>query len=272
MKNTCFDLLKELEQRLKDVDNTNDSRFDKCSQKITICQQLTNQLRNRYFEANIQTADRQITFFKEIKPSFISELHFQKEVFQYYREQPKGSVKQKSAYITMCLEKADSYISKYCEFNMYIQLGLTHLDMAYFTLREYCPKIHGNLEYPMDPTFSSPGDPTLSCLLAANRFVQFMKNELFTLKNPSLDPSWEHMKTLEWHGSKTDLIELIYGLHSSGTLKCDLKDTILIMEKTFNIDLGYFYRLYTDIKLKKNPTSFIDSLKISLLAKMSAEN
>ncbi len=272
MKNHCFDLLSELEQQLKDVDNNKDSRIDKCSQKITICQELTNQLRDRYIDAQLETVEKEITFFKEVKPRFFSELHFQVEVFQYYKHRPKGSMKQQSQHINMSLDKASTFLSKHCEFNTYIQLGSTYLDEMYFTHRKYCPKMHGNMEYPADPTFSSPADPTLSCLFAAARFVQFLRNESFTLKNPSLDPSWEFMKSLEWHGSKTDMIELIYGLHASGTLKGDLKDIISVMEKTFNIDLGYFYRLYTDIKLKKNPTSFIDNLKISLLTKIRSEN
>ncbi|MEP0938184.1 MAG: RteC domain-containing protein [Ekhidna sp.] len=272
MENPCFDLLTELEQQLIEIDKDKKSRIDKCSQKITICQQLTKELRNLYFEAHLETPIQEIHFFKEVKPKFFSELHYQMEVFQYYKQKPKGSLKNKSQFINMCLDKASSFMTRHCEFNTYVSMKATHLDELYFTNRDYCPKLHGSLEYPADLIFSSPADPTLSCLLAATRFVQFLKNEKFALKNPTLDPSWEHLKSIEWLGSKTDMVELVYALHSSGSLKGELKDAFAIFEKTFNVDLGNFYRTYTDIKYKKNPTSFLDDLKGGLLEKIRQEN
>jgi hypothetical protein len=272
LKNPYFDLLTELEQQLIEIDKDNKSRIDKCSQKITICQQLTKELRKLYFDAQLETPLEEIHFFKEVKPKFFSELHYQMEVFQYFKQKPKGSLKIKSQYINMCLDKASSFMTRHCEFNTYFQMNATHLDELYFTRRDYCPKLHGSLDYPADPIFSSPADPTLSCLLAASRYVQFMKNEMYALKNPTLDPSWEHLKSMEWLGSKTDMVELVYALHSSGSLKGELKDAFAIFEKTFNVDLGNFYRTYTDIKYKKNPTSFLDELKTSITEKIRSEN
>jgi hypothetical protein len=118
------------------------------------------------------------------------------EVFHYYKQRPKGSAKVKSQYINMCLDKASSFLTRHCEFYTYIRLRSTHLDEVYFTNREFCPKLHGSLEYPADISFSSPADPTLSCILAVGRYVQFLKNEMYRLKNPTLDPSWEHVKNI----------------------------------------------------------------------------
>lgn len=272
MKNPCFDLLTKLEQQLIEIDKNKTSRIDQCSQKITICQQLTRELLNLYFEADLQAPSEQIHFFKVVKPKFFSELHYQMEVFNYYKQKPKGSSKNKSQYINACLDKASSFLTRHCEFNTYFHMNATHLDEIYFTNRDYCPKLHGSLEYPSDYVFSSPADSTLSCLLAAARYVQFLKNEKYALKNPTLDPSWEHIKRLQWQGSKTDMVGLVYALHSSGSLNGELKDVFSVFEKTFNVDLGNFYRTYTDIKYKKNPTSFLDELKTSITEKIRSEN
>ncbi|WP_370089983.1 RteC domain-containing protein [Ekhidna sp.] len=272
MKNPCFDLLSELEHRLLEIDNNNRSPIDKCSLKITLCQDLTKTLRQLYFQASLETVNQQIHFFKTIKPKFVSELHFNLEVLNYYKERPRGSKKLKGQHINECMEKASSFMIKHCEFRNYMNMQSDHLDELYFTNRDYCPKLHGSFEYPSDPDFSSPVDPTLSCLIAADRYMQFLKDQKFTLKNPSLDPSWDSQKTLDWHGSKTDLVELIYALHAAGKLKGDLKHSFLVMEKALNVDVGNYYRLYTDIKLKKNPNSLLDVLKTSLLDKIRTEN
>ena len=151
-------------------------------------------------------------------------------------------------------------------------MGSTYLDRLYFTLQEYDPKQHASFKYPLDAKFSSPADTTLSCLMAADRYVQFLKNEHYTLKNPNLDPSWEFPSTLHWQKSKTDLIELIYALMASNAIRGDLKNTITVLEKVFNIDLGNFYRTFSDIKYKKNPSAFLDQLKFSLLEKIETDS
>ena len=272
MDNPCFDLLSELEHRLLEIENSNNSHIDKCSLKITLCQDLNKTLRKLYFNATLDTSEKQIHFFKSVKPKFVSELHFNLEVLNYYKERPRGSKKLKGQFINECMEKASSFMMKHCEFRSYINMQADHLDHVYFTKQDYSPKLHASFEYPSDPDFSSPADPTLSCLMAADRYLQFLKNQKFALKNPTLDPSWESQKTLDWHGSKTDLVELVYALHAAGKLKGDLKHSFAVMEKALNIDVGNYYRLYTDIKLKKNPNSLLDELKTSLLDKIRQEN
>ncbi|MGL1885504.1 MAG: RteC domain-containing protein [Reichenbachiella sp.] len=269
---TYVTLLEELEQGTKAIDQMETSTINKCSEKITLTQLIAGKLRELYFSCDLETDASQINFFKEIKPKILSELHYYMELFTYLKERPKGSVKAKKIHIDYAMDKASSFINRHCEFNHYIQLESTHLDTVYFTKRDYDPKLHAHLEYPADTTFSSPGDPTLSCLLAANRYVQFLKNELFTLKNPKLDTTWGNMKHLRWQRSKTDLVELIYSLHTAGAVNGDLKDVVETMERVFDIDIGNFYRIYADIKLKKHPSSFVTILKDSLLEKMKKEN
>lgn len=269
--NTTTELIQELDLGLVAIDQKELSTINKCSEKIKLCQDLTKKLRKKYFECAPSSESEQIKFFKETKPRLISELHFQMELHNYLKGKPKGSAKIKKQHINLCMDKASSFISRHCEFNHYIQLGATHLDVQYFTHRVYDLKFHGHLEHPVDSDYSSPADPTLSCLLAANRFVQFLKIEYFTLKNPNLDPTWENIKSLRWKKSKIDLVELIYSLHAAEAVNGDLKDIMEIFEKLFNIELGNFYRTYCDIKLKKDPVSFVSTLKNSLLEKMAKE-
>lgn len=264
--------LLELEEGLKEIENTTATKIEKCSLKVSHCQGLAERLRETFNAQILLEQHLQIHFFKKVKPRFFSELYFQIELFNYYKAYPKGSLKVKKQHINNQLDISSSFIVSHYELYHYVELGSSHLDDVYFKKVDYDLKVHGGLLYPQDNSFSSPAEPTLSRLLCAVRFTQFLKNELYALKNPTLDPTWEFTRNLNWNGSKTDLIELVYALTATDAIDAELKDTIQLLEKIFNIDLGNFYRTYTDIKLKRNPASFLDELKTNLLEKIRKEN
>ncbi len=229
-------------------------------------------LRKYYDETSFQSDQEEIHFFKKVKPQVASELLFHIETFEYYRTAPKGSESSRKQHIIELMDRTARYLSKHCDLHSYITLGYQHLDEIYFLRQEYDPLAHGKLDLPSDPNFSSPADTTVSKLLYKDRFIQFLKNELHNLEHSKANTPVEYQGNLEWLKSKTDLVELIYGLYSSGSIKGELKNVIASMEQLFNIDLGNFYRTYTDIKYKKNPTSYIDEIKSSLQRKISEEN
>ena len=145
------------------------------------------------------------------------------------------------------------------------------MDHLHFTHTSFDPELHLGLKHPTDIDFSSPADHTLSFLLANERFAEYLIREQLIMKNPRLDPTWENQVSLRWNRSKTELVELIYALHSSESVNGSLKDIIYMMEQTFNIDIGNTYRIFTDIKLKKNPTTLLDHLKTSIHEKIRSD-
>ena len=52
------------------------------------------------------------------------------------------------------------------------------------------------------------------------------------------------------------------GSFNRGTL--ELKELAETISEIFNIELGDFYRTWAEIKLRKEPTKFLDNLKILL--------
>jgi hypothetical protein len=69
---------------------------------------------------------------------------------------------------------------------------------------------------------------------------------------------------LFWTGSKTDLTELIYALHSSGAINsgtADIKELASAFEQIFNIELGNYYHTFIEIRARKSSkTKFLDML------------
>lgn len=266
------ELLDGLEQKLIDINQSNKSRIDTCAYSIQACQYFLAKLRKHYDAITFETLEDEISFFKKIKPKIHSELLYQIEVFEYYRTLPKGSDDAKKSHINSQLDKAAKYLSNHCDLHSYMTLGYKHLDLIYFVRQDFEPLVHGRLEPPSDQNFSSPADVTVSKLLARDKFIGFLRSELHNIENTNFVPTWNSEEKLKWDKSKTDLVELIYSLHSSGAVPGELKEVFQTVEKLFDIKLGNYYRTYTDIKLKKNPTKFIDDLKISLLEKIKKEN
>lgn len=77
---------------------------------------------------------------------------------------------------------------------------------------------------------------------------------------------------MNWTGSKTSLVELIYALYHQSVFdngNADVKRIMKSFEVAFNIDLGDFYHTFLEIKSRKiNRTKFLDTLRDNLMQKM----
>lgn len=70
------------------------------------------------------------------------------------------------------------------------------------------------------------------------------------------------------------LYELIYSLCSAAVLNdgnCEINELTELFEQIFNVRLDDIYRGFQDIKLRSNPTKFLDKLKESLLRKINED-
>lgn len=75
---------------------------------------------------------------------------------------------------------------------------------------------------------------------------------------------------MSWCGEKTELVELIYGIYYTGRInfgKAELSDIIAWFEESFDIDLAQAYRIFFDIKRRKNTsyTKFIDEMQQAIV-------
>lgn len=77
---------------------------------------------------------------------------------------------------------------------------------------------------------------------------------------------------LFWTGSKTDLIEILYALHSTSVINSgpvDIKELASHFEHFYNIDLGNYYHTFIEIRARKNSkTKFLDRLTDMLNQRM----
>lgn len=114
-------------------------------------------------------------------------------------------------------------------------------------------------------------------IIAYNHLEDFFNKELGKIQLKSQKPHVEHLGILEnikWTGSKISLYELIYSLCNAGVLNngsCEINELTTLFEQVFNICLYDIYRGFQDIKLRSNPTKFLDTLKDALLRKINED-
>ena len=81
---------------------------------------------------------------------------------------------------------------------------------------------------------------------------------------------------LHWTGSKTDLVELIYALKTSGVINngdYQIKELIGVFSDIFNIELGNFYKTFSEIRNRaNNQTKFINKLALNLVKKIEIDD
>lgn len=77
---------------------------------------------------------------------------------------------------------------------------------------------------------------------------------------------------LRWTGSVSDLTELIYALHATGSInegKCDLSKIVLAFERMFRIHLTQVYNTFLSIRnRKKERAVFLNKLYDALILRM----
>lgn len=196
-------------------------------------------------------------------------------MFNIESKGPRSSNKSQVKYLNKYIDKLQVYFNDNLEFYHYYRRGATFLDEQYFLRGK--ADIHLCLDTFhcfIDEQFPTSHDSTVATILAYDMLIVQLKAKIDKLENNNgmetiNSPNPMLALKLFWTGSKTDLIELIYALHSSGAINsgtADIKEMAAVYEQIFNIDLGNYYHTFIEIRARKsNNTKFIDKLKESLI-------
>jgi hypothetical protein len=181
---------------------------------ITLSRNQLNLLRSEVKTNGFESEKHEIHFFRHIKPIPLSHLIYFLKIQKYLGKVPGFVRESKRKFILHKLTAINHFTKKYSGFTQYISQGQTHLDALYFTrarthLNPFTKALHE------DPDFSTSHDTILAKHMALRHFGRYLTHQMNLLEcTPSvIDPL---KPGLTWTGSKVDLIELIYALHTSG--------------------------------------------------------
>lgn len=223
-----------------------------------------------------KTQHEEIKYFKSQKPKLTSKLIYFGKVYHIEMKKPQGTVKSKRKHLLNELDKINRYFDNNLDFIRYYRSHETYLDHKYFVRNKIDFKhSHESFSIELDKKQSTSFDFKIAKIIANDLLQVYLHDELnyielFDKKEKSLVvPKFKH----SWTDSKTALIELIYALHSQGSIdngKADIKEIATHFESVLNIDLGDYYKTYLEIRMRKTiRTKFLDGLKDSFTKRMN---
>lgn len=268
--------VKELENKLEILESEKEDVLKIAEDGIKLTKKTLIEIRNTVIRNAFKSKLDEIQFFKTYKPQVYSKVIYYVTLFNIESKRPRSSNKSIVKYLNNYIDKLQIYFNENLEFYQYFRRGATFLDEQYFlrgkaNMRLYPDTFH----FLTDEQFSTSHDSTVATILAFDMLIIHLKKEVDKLEDNGMETNvnaFQNQSKLFWTGNKTDLVELIYALHSSGAINsgtADIKEVASICEKVFNINLGDYYRTFLEIRSRKiNQTKFIDKLKDSLEKKM----
>lgn len=244
----------------------------------TRVEQLYDWLRKNDFEST----NLEILFFKEIKPQIFSKLIFQKEILSLLINEPIGLEPSLKYYVhklqvyVKCLKSDPKFYS-------YYRSDSNENDLVYFirnAKRSVLEIDSSHLNF--DSKVCTYYDTMIATILAYDTLIKYIEKRIKKIKKKirqkkRLKENRSPLFKLHWTRNKTELIELVYALYYSKGLnngKAELKDIARDIGLVFNLEIkDNLYRVFTDVKRRKNPNSnFIQNIADNFKKKLEEED
>ncbi|WP_457617578.1 RteC domain-containing protein [Lutibacter sp.] len=274
-------IINDFDEKIIGIRNSNLDKLSKLKENIRISKNCLMQLRLELRKSGFNSKREEITFFKYQKPHIQGRLNFYIKLNSFLLEFPTVDNNKQRNFIKNKLHKIDVEKAKNLDFIKYYRLNENKLDYIYFLRGNNQLDLFFNSNYHLeDPEFSTSHDHLVSQIITQDLLTKFYAKQLNTLTINESNVIVEEVKPtilrdLSWTASKTDLVELIYALNSSGAIKngqAEIKKLSKICKELFDIDLGNIYKTFSEIKLReKDSTKFLDHLKLSLTKKINSD-
>lgn len=269
-------ILQNFNHSIDFLESETEDILSKAEEGIKISKRALEQIRGLVIRRRFKETQDEVHFFKHIKPGIYSKLIYYVKLFNIESKRPRSSNKTQVKYFNKHINRLQNYFNDNLEFYHYFRRGSTFLDQQYFIRGKEDIRLHpDSFHFFSDEEFSTSHDSTVAKIMAYDMLIVYLKTEIEKLENTnSMETTLTNNRRFKlfWTANKTDLIELIYALHSSGSINsgtADIKEMATACEQLFNIDLGDFYRTFLEIRSRKiNQTKFIDKLRDALLQKM----
>ena len=264
-------LEKEIENRLKGIEKSNLNVLKKSLEASLVLGDAFQRLRDFIDTHIFKSESEEIEFFKVVKPRLYHRLIYYRKVYNIEMNRPVG-VDSQRAYLIDEIKAINRYNNKHSDFVRYYRSGMTHLDTLYYLRNRNDTALYlESFHYERDPKFSTNADFKVAKLLANELLSAYLKGELEALEyvKTASDDSLPAVR-LTWQDSKTDLTELIYLLDSKRSFgNVPLTQLAAYIANVFNTQLDTnLSRTFCDMKLRNNPTPWIDKAKQALLQRM----
>lgn len=265
--------LYKLETEINDLEIEADHSIQRIEAVIGIILKCLSEVKKYVLNRGFKNIGEEIHFFKYQKPTIVSKLIYYNAIYKIETKKPYGS-KPIKKYLNDELRKLKRYFDNNLEFYKYYRTNNSFIDDKLFVRGKYDIKLSLDTFYfEADHSFSTSHDYKVAKIIANDLIQVYLEDQLH---NTAYRDKSTDLPKLNWTGSKTAMIELIYALYSQGVFdngNADIKVIAKTFERTFNLDLGDFYHTFMELKSRKiNSTKFLDSLRDALIRKMDEQD
>jgi hypothetical protein len=231
------------------------------AKRLTVISDAIHELRQFVYKYRFISVNEEIQFFKEIKPMFVSQYLYHRRLCSISRVEPYMEKQEMQKYFASILKEMLRYTRRYSTFYHYTLSGDTSKDELYYSR----PSLGVNPW--KDILFSTCYSERLAVIMSHGLITDYLNESLKKLNNNS-----SFQSKLTWTGKKTDLVELLFALHSVGSFnngEAEVKQLAVAFEQSFNVQLGNHYDYLQKMRTRKSgQLAFMDKLKASLRSRL----
>ncbi|SDE87997.1 RteC protein [Mucilaginibacter pineti] len=269
MEKYTNELMSSMQLELQKIATSSANDLQKAQRSFYLIEEIIGKLKAFIATYKFKDLEEEVQFFKIIKPSFQSEQIFFEKLYYIEARMPVGSEASQKEFINQYLMRIQAFFEENKYLYCYYLTDDKTMDKHYFVSDVL---IQMNLlplsTSDMDAKFSNPYSATLAGIQAHERLRDHLITQLNADRSPASIAEQKKKRRLTWTDSKSALIELIYAIHSRGSVnfgQCNIKILVAEMEEFFNVQLGNVYTVFLGMSIrKKSRTPYLDSLRDSL--------
>ena len=217
--------------------------------------------------------EEEINFFKSIKPQLLAEQHYNFKRAMIIQDCQHVSKAKRDNYIMNKIARIDSFYADNKEFSIYLTLDTNNRDKDYFV--RLSSRKTTNLDYNLvdkDARTTCEKGHTIGKILSKQKLLVYLQSLLKEDQLFSMSVGLQVIGKLNWTGSKTEAIELIYALKTAGLIDEDISRIAEVLGHAFGFQTLDTYKTWQRIKDRKlEPTKLMSKLQKSLEEQIRAE-
>lgn len=270
-------LYTEMERSLQQAAIDHPNPMDRALVSYRLVEKTMEELKQFVQDHSFENEAEEIRFFKFTKPRFQRHLIYFSELIYMEAEKPVADKGSRITFYKREIKRNLCFITRHKALRSYIKLGSENEDKILFLRQHGGQHLYPEYSGDIDTSFCTMSSYNLAKLHAFDMINKHLAREIEQTKGRRLMPkslTAEKNVHLVWTGTKAELVELAYGLLAKGTInhgRALIKEIIEGLEQTFSIKIGNFYRIYTDLTMrKKSRTPFFDGVKDQLEKRMDS--
>jgi hypothetical protein len=224
----------KLETAISELEIEVDCSIQRIEAVIYLIVKYLSEVKEYVLKRGFKNIDEEILFFKYQKPAIVAKLIYYNAIYKIETKKPYGT-KPIRKYLNKELKKLKRFFDNNLDFYKYYRSNNSFLDEKFFIRGNHDIKLWLDTYYlQSDQTFSTSHDYKVAKIIANDLIQVYLEDQLYKL-NKNLQPKDSSTTNLNWTGSKTDMIELIYALHYQEVLENGNIDIRLIVQHFENM-------------------------------------